>query len=430
MEIESEVDISGWIKSKRDKGNSIFIDLEDSTDFIQVTVKKDAIDSKKFQAIKKIAQESSIRVIGVLKEAKDKAKEIDAKRIEMIGPANISLTPSPRSNFDIFDSKYSNLTMEKRHLYLRNKKMMSVLKFKNNFLFSLHEYFQKRNFVFIDAPVITQTLLYDDKTAFSFDFFGTRMFLSQCVAFQLEAAVHGFEKVYNITPSFRAEHSRTNRHLAEYWHLKAEIAFMDLNEMMSFAEDMVYNTVNVALERSEKEMETLGVSFDVDEIKPPYQKITYDEAVEMVRSKGKKMEWGRSLGADEERIISENTSKPVFIVGMPCSAEGFPFSKDPKNPQLTRTADLIPVGGFGEVLGVAEKICTTKELLERMKEKGKDTKEQLKRYKWYQELREYGCVPHSGLGMGIERIVRWVLQLPHVKYAISFPRLYRRVPYP
>jgi asparaginyl-tRNA synthetase len=426
----SKIDISGWIKSKRDIGSSVFIDLEDSTDYIQIVIKKDSMGDKKFQAIKKIAPESSIRVVGILKEMKNRMKEIEAENINIIGLTKISLTPHPRSNFNIFDKKYVDITLEKRHLYLRNKKMMAVLKFKSNFLYSIHEWFHKKEFVFIDAPVITQALLYDDKTAFSFDFFGTKMFLSQCAAFQLEAAVHGFEKVYNITPSFRAEKSRTNRHLAEYWHLKAEIAFANLNDMIKFAEDALYNTLKSTLEKSEKELKILNVSFDIDKIKPPFQKMTYSEALDLLHSKGNKMKWGASLGADEEKILSQNTEKPMFIVGIPCSAEAFPFSKDPNNKDITRTADLIPPECYGEILGVAEKICTVDELLERMKEKGKNTEDQIKRYKWYLELRDYGHVPHGGLGMGIERVVRWVLKLPHVRNAISFPRTYGRIPYP
>ncbi|MGC8710389.1 MAG: amino acid--tRNA ligase-related protein [Candidatus Micrarchaeia archaeon] len=430
FDVNNSVDISGWIKSKQDLGGTIFVLLEDSTGFIQVVVKDNIVAEDKFQKLKALKPESAIRVVGVLKEGKNKAHEIEAKDVEVIGEALISIEPSPRSNFDLFDKKYVNINLSKRHLYLRNKKMMSVLRFKSNFLYSMHEWFNKRGFVFIDAPVITQTLLYDDSMAFPIDFFGTKMFLSQCVAFQLEAAVHGFEKVYNITPSFRAEKSRTNRHLAEYWHLKAEVAFADLDDMKKFAEEVLYETLKSAMERSSKEIEEFENAIDINDIKPPYKSITYDEAIDLVQSKGSKIEWGASLGADEEKILSEDMKKPVFVKGIPCSAESFPFKKDSSNEKETRTEDLIAPNGFGEVLGVAEKICDKQQLLDRMKEKGRETPEELERYRWYIELRDYGCVPHSGLGAGIDRIVRWALGIENIRNTISFPRAYGRVPYP
>lgn len=194
---------------------------------------------------------------------------------------------------------------------------------------------------------------------------------------------------------------------------------------------MLYNITKNVAEKSEDELKLLNQKIDLDNIKPPYKKITYDEAVEILHSKKINFEWGKSLGQDEEKALTkEFGEKLLFVKGIPCSAEAFPFSRDKKNPQITRTCDLISPYGFGEILGTAEKISNKKELLERMSEKGKNTPEQMKRYKWYIDLREYGCVPHGGIGMGVERLLRFLLKLPHVRDVVSFPRIYGRYPNP
>ncbi len=427
-----KVNLLGWIKSKRESKNVIFFDVADSTGNIQCVVKRSSTDTAKFLRLKKIPPETAVKISGNLITNKAKAIEIDVNNVQVIGEVLLNINPQPRKDFDIFNQKYADVVLKNRHLYLRNEKMMAVLKFKHRFLLETHKWFDNMGFIFIDAPILTKLLLYDDKSAFKVKYSeNENIFLSQCNTFQLEAAVHAFEKVYNLTPSFRAEHSRTNRHLREYWHLKAEIAWANLDDLIKLAEKMLYNIIKNTAERSEKELNTLKISIDEDKIKPPYRIITYDEAVDILHAKGKKFEWGLSLGMDEEKILSHEMGENLFFVkGIPCSAEAFPFSRDSSNPKITRTCDLISPRGFGELLGTAEKICNVKELLERMTEKGKTTDDQMERYRWYVELRKFGCVPHGGIGMGVERVIRWILKLPHVRYAISFPRLYGRSPNP
>lgn len=431
-ERNKSIEVLGWVKSKREAKNVIFLDVIDSSGSIQAVVSKKDVSSKDYLRISKISVESAVKVSGAVILSSQKNKEIKVSSIEVIGKVTSSLTPNPRKDFDIFKSKYADLVLKKRHLYLRNKKLMAVMKFKSNFILETHKWFNEQGFVFIDAPVLTKLLLYDDESAFKLDYSdGEKMFLSQCNTFQLEAAVHAFEKVYNLTPSFRAEHSKSRRHLREYWHLKAEIAWADLDDMVQFAEKTFYNIAKNTVEKSEKEIETLDVRVDLNQIKPPYRRINYDEALKILHSRGNKLEWGKSLGADEEKIIThEFGEKLIFIQGIPCTAEAFPFCRDRKNPKTTRTCDLISPHGFGELFGTAEKIVDKKELLERMAEKNKTTSEQMKRYQWYVDLREYGCVPHAGMGMGVERVIRYLLKLPHVQFAVSFPRLYGRHPNP
>ena len=422
-----QVEILGWVKSIREHGGVVFFDLIDSTGEIQIVANKSTQYILPSNLV--ISPESSVKIKGVVKQQDGKtSKEIDASEIELIGLASLDISPRPRTNFDIFSPALADYNLHKRHLVLRNEKMMATLKFRHIFFKIVHDWFREQSFIEIHAPVLTQIPLYEESSAFKVDFFGTKVFLTQCVAFYLESAVHAFEKVYNLGPSFRAEKSRGKRHLAEYWHVKAEIAFADLEDIMHFVESMTaYISSRIAID-AKKELEFLGVSIDTASITNiPYPRITYDEAIAKLKDKGFGVEWGKSLGNDEETSLSEEYTTPFWITGLPRSIEPFPYAISPSNINVTKTADLIAPSGFGELLGVAEKIWQPEELAERMKEKGRDGDNALK---WYSELRQYGSVPHSGLGMGAERFMRWLLQLGHVRDVIPFPRMFRRPPYP
>jgi len=426
--INDYIELFGWVKSKRKLKNKMFFDLADSTGEVQIVVPKEISN---YDKLCKILPESAVKVKG--KKIKRNGKiEILALEVKNLANATFTITPSPRTNFNIFDNKYANHVLDNRHLYLRNEKISAVISFKSKFIFEVHKYFQEKGFVFLEAPVLTKLLLYDDSTAFKLKWSESEdVWLSQCCTFQLESAICSHEKVYNITPSFRAEKSRSNRHLREYTHLKVEIAWVNLDDLIKLAEDSLYSFSKNAIINSNKELETLGIDFNPDVFKPPYQKTTYDEAVEILHSKGKEFKWGKSLSTSDEIILTkEFGDKLLWVEGVPCSAEGFPFKRNPDNLKITRTCDLISPNGFGELLGTAEKITDEKELLIRMKEKGKATPEQLKRYQWYVDLRKYGLPPHGGIGMGIERVIRFILKLPHVRDAMSFPRLYGRSPNP
>lgn len=429
----NKIGVLGWVKSIRKHSKRIFLDVTDSSGTIQAVGSKDKIPS---DIISKIRSGMSVKLSGELGSSPKNTLEIKVDNIEIIGDVTSHVTPEPRKDFNIFDSRFADHVLNNRHLYLRNPRLMAVLKFKSNFIFEIHKWFNEQGFTFIDAPVLTELLLYDDSSAFKLNYpnKGNSMqevFLSQCCTFQLEAAVHAFEMVYNITPSFRVEPSTTRHHLSEYWHLKAEIAWANLNDLIKFSERMLYNIARNTIRRSKKELETLGVEIDLNKMRPPYKKISYDEALEAINSSGKKLDWGRSIGMDEQKILTQAFGEELlFVEGIPCAAEGFPFRRDPTNDKITLSCDLISPHGFGEILGVAEKITDKKELLERMTEKGKTSPDQLARYQWYVDLREHGCIPHGGVGMGIERAIRYLLKLNHVRDAISFPRLFGRYPNP
>jgi len=375
-------------------------------------------------------------VDGVKRSRRGAAHEVEATDFRVIGEATLRLTPRPRMWKNMFLHNHADHMLRHRHFYLRNERQAAVLRFKSMFLLEVHRYLQECGCVFIDAPVLTQLLLYDDSTAFRVDYRdnGNRhhdVFLSQCCTFQLEAAVHAFEKVYNVTPSFRAEHSKSNRHLREYWHLKVELAWVDLDELVAEAERLLCTVISRTVERAGRELALLGQPIDLQEFTPPFRSVTYDEAVDILHRAGKSFTWGKSLGtADEELLTRECGDRLLWVRGIPRSAEAFPFKVDPANPKLTRACDLIAPQGFAEILGVAEKITTRRELLERMAEKGRGGANDLRRYGWYLDMRDYGIVPHGGIGMGVERAVRYLLKLPHIRYTTSFPRLMGRTPNP
>jgi len=428
----SKAEAMGWLKSRRDSGGLVFLTLVDSTGEIQAVLSKNNSKTGVFSHVLKIPLGSAIIVNGALKEGKNSKRELEAEDILVVGQASKQVCPRPRERFDIFSSECADHVLKHRALYLRNEKLAAVLKFKSNFIQELHSFFRKKEFTFVDAPILTKLLLYDDESAFQLDYGkGEKVFLSQCCTFQLEAAIHAFERVYNITPSFRAEHSRSSRHLREYYHLKAEVAWANLDDLVSLAEEMLSTVSRRTAKRSRAELKTLGVKPDSAILKPPFKRISYNRASEIIGKAGKDFKWGKSLGIGDEEILTKKFgNKPLWVYGIPCSAEAFPFAKDPENPEITRTCDLIASNGFGELLGTAEKITDKEELLERMAEKGKTTKKQMKRYQWYVDLREQGMPPHGGIGMGVERVIRFLLGIPHVRDTISFPRLVRRRPNP
>jgi len=426
--IKGYMELFGWVKSKRRLKNKIFFDLVDSTGEVQIVVPKGVSN---YDELSGILPETAVKVKGEKIRRKNKI-EILASDVKILANSSLTISPLPRSEFNVFDSKYSNQVLTNRHLYLRNEKISAIIKFKSKFIFEMHRYFQENGFVFLEAPVLTKLLLYDDSSAFKLKWSDKEdVWLSQCCTFQLESAICSHEKVYNITPSFRAEKSRSNRHLREYTHLKVELAWVDLKDLIKFAEDSIYTFSKNTIINSKKELEILGIDFNPDIFKPPYERTTYDDAVDFLHSKGKEFKWGKSLSTSDEMMLTEEFGdKLLWVEGIPCSAEGFPFKRNRDNLKLTRTCDLISSNGFGELLGTAEKITDEKELLIRMKEKGKTTKEQLKRYQWYVDLRKFGLPPHGGIGMGVERVIRFILKVPHVRDVMSFPRLYGRNPNP
>lgn len=417
-----------WIKGKRLYKDVLFLDIIDSTGSIQAVAKKEQIGEETFKRLKNTPLESCIEVecIAAIDPVK-KEKSIYILNFKLIGEWKLKLQPGPRSDFDVFSSENSDFLLKNRHIYIRNPKVMAMLKFRHQMMGAVHTWYRKNGFIEITAPILTQLPLYDDGSALSLKIDKDDIYLTQCVGFYLESAVAAFEKVYNIGPSFRGEESRSKRHLMEYWHIKAEVAFINLEEGQKMVEDLLTFIVNDLVENGQDILKTLDTKPALEILKTPYPKITYREAVKLLNKHGHTFKFGKSLSSLEEGILAEQFTTPFWVVGIPKSLEPFPYVIDSNDPEVTRVSDLIAPRGYGELLGVAEKIYDLDELNVRMKDKGKLDN---KNYKWVQEMRESGFFPHVGFGMGVERFIRYILGQEHVRDAIPFPRVFRRKVYP
>ena len=418
--VGEEVEILGWIGYKRQTKNFFFLDVVDSTGKVQVFC----------QGIDDIyKREQSVRVLGKVVERKGTI-EIIAKDVQILGDVKFQMSPYPREKFDVFGTQYVDYVQKNRHLFVRNPRVMAALKARAIVMRAVHEWFDSNGFYEVTAPILTPILLYDTETGIPVKVNNQDVFLTQCVGFYLEAAVHGLEKVYNIGPSFRGMESISKRHLTEYWHIKAELAFCPFEEFFGVVEDLVSFVTRVVGENPEteaiaKELKTGG--YCMDALTPPFPRITYSDAVKLLKENGYDVEFGKSINDIGEDFLADYFKSPVWITYNARSIEGFPYKIIKDDPELTLTADLIATRGFGEILGIADKIENRKELEYRLKEKGKDTNP---KYEWFKQLRDYGTIQHCGLGMGLERLVRWLFQLPHVREASAFPRSMGREIYP
>lgn len=424
------VEFYGWVKSRRRHNYVVFLDVCDSTGSVQIVADKKSINQEIFEVVRRITLESAIKVDGILTDTGrlNPPKEIRAKHIEIIGPATINVSPQPRSDIDIFDPNLQKQLLDKRHFYFRNEKIVAILKFRSILTRIAHRWFHENGFIEIHAPILTPTPLYEDRTPIALQVHGQNIYLTQCVGFYLEQAVHALEKIYNIGPSFRAEESRSKRHLMEYWHIKAELAFVDFEDLVVIVEQFIHDITEQCAVYGAPLAKIIGIKICQDGLKTPFPRIDYGEAVDWLKTQGSDIEFGKSLGSDEESLLSGRFGEtPFWVVSIPRSIEPFPYMIDSTDLSRTRTADLIASRGFGELLGIAEKIHTLPMLDERLAEKGKAGDA---RYEWLRELRGYGCVPHGGFGMGLERLIRWLLQIPHVRDTIPFHRTFGRKIYP
>lgn len=422
--INEQVEFYGWVKARRRHNHVVFLDICDSTGTVQCVVNE--TNKELFELAKRINQETAVKIVGTLIETgrPKPSREINAQQVEILGTSTINVSPYPRSDINILDPRLQEQLLDRRHFYLRNEKISAILKFRHILTRIVHQWFHDNGFIEIHAPVLTPIPLYDDRTAISLTVHDQNVYLTQCVGFYLEQAVHAFEKIYNIGPSFRAEESRSKRHLMEYWHIKAELAFVDFEDIAGLVERFMRDVSEQSIDQGSEFADIIGTEICEDGLKTPFPRIDYGEAVEWLKTKGSDIEFGKSLGSTEEALLSTHFDKtPFWVVGIPRSIEPFPYVIDSMDSRRTRTADLIASRGFGELLGIAEKIHTLPMLDERLTEKGKAGDA---RYQWLRDLRQYGCVPHGGFGMGLERFIRWLLQIPHVRDTIPFHRAFGR----
>jgi len=417
--IGKDIELFAWLANKRTSKNIVFYDIVDSTGKIQVVIPSD---------LDKFKIESSLKIVGTL-QYNNAQYEVIAKSIELIGDVIPNISPSPRSNFDCLDTKNFDNVQKFRHLYIRNPKIIAILKARDLVASAVRKWFKINNYCEITAPILTPVLLYDEDTGIKTTLGSEKepIFLTQCVGFYLESAVHALEKVYNIGPSFRGKETSSRRHLTEYWHVKSEVAFCKFSEMFDEVESFLKFIVTEINDEAQVLASQIGTKFCLDAINVPFKKITYIEALKILKDNGIEIEFGRSLNAKAETFISNYFGSPVWIMYNPRSVEGFPYCIHPLDDRLTLTADLIATNGHGELLGIAEKTTDVNELCIRMAEKNKDKNPQ---YDWFKQIRDFGTVPHCGMGMGLERLIKWLFDIEHVRDVMPFPRNIGRKIYP
>jgi asparaginyl-tRNA synthetase len=407
-----KVSVRGWIYRKRESKDTIFLVIRDASGIIQTIVKK---DSSVWATAKEATIESAIALTGIAKEDKRAPGgiEITADQLEIIGLAE---------NFPIAKDKSEEFLRDVRHLWLRSRKMNTIMKIRSEVLKYTHEYFRKKGFVEVTPPMFISSAVEGGATLFGVKYFDDIMYLTQSAQLHLEVLIYSLEKVYCAAPSFRAEKSRTIRHLTEYWHVESEEAFSTIDDLMRLEEGLVSCVCQTAAKKCKKHLEALGLDpRELARIKAPFPKVTYDEAVRQVQAKGSKMQWGEDFGFNEERALTKEFGGPVFVYKYPKKIKAFYVKAYPESPEMVMSVDLL-VPRIGELSTGGARVDDKEEMLRNLREFGLRPED----YEWYIDLRRYGSVPHTGFGMGIERLLAWMLNLESVFDSIPFPRTTRR----
>ncbi len=410
--------LRGWVHRKRNLGSKIFIVLRDSSGIIQCLVSKDRVDEETWSEAEKITRESSFIVKGVIREDRRApgGYELLVEKLRIVGLSDV---------FPIRGGEGVDYLLDNRHLWIRSTKLTSVMKIKHSVLKAAREYLESNGWWEVTPPILTSSAVEGGATLFEVKYFDRKAYLSQSAQLYLEALIFSLEKVWSLTPSFRAEKSRTRRHLAEYWHLELEAAWYNMHDMMKVAEELVAYIIERVLRERKLELETLKRDTKIleESIHTPYPRITYDKAIEILKNKGMKIEWGDDLGADEERTLTMEFNKPFFVTHFPKQIKAFYMKLDPTRPDVVLGFDMLAPEGYGEIIGGSEREDDYEKLLKRIIEFGLNPDD----YKWYLDLRKYGTVPHSGFGLGVERLVMWIAGLDHIRDATPFPRFRERI---
>jgi len=416
---DEKVRIRGWLHNMRSSGGIHFLLIRDGTGIIQCTMKKGAVEDRVFEEAKELTQESSLEIAGVVKEDRRAPGGYEI-RVEDLKVFHLAEEGYPIAK------KYHgpDFLLDNRHLWIRSQKMQTILRVRAKFLEAAREWFKMNGFTEFHSPTLITAACEGGSTLFPVKYFDQEAYLTQSWQLYAEAAIASLGKIYTVAPSFRAEKSRTRRHLTEYWHLEVEAPWCDLNCIMKIQEDLLAYVFDVLCDEMRCELESLGrPSEELRKMKPPFERITYDRAVEILNEEGVSFEWGDDLTWTHEKILTQRFDKPFFVTHFPIGVKAFYHKPDPERPEVTLSADLLAPEGYGEITGGGQRIDDLEELLRRIKEENLNPED----YKWYIDLRRYGSVPHSGFGLGVERAVAWICKLEHIRDAVAFPRLINRV---
>lgn len=413
------VTIKGWLYNKRSSGGILFLEISDGTGFIQCTLKKSKFEKEIFDQVEKLPAQSIVELTGRVSEDKRASYGhellIDSAKILVEAEGDYPITKKSHGLKFILDN---------RHLSMRTSKMFHIMMIREQTLEFAREWLKKKGFREFHAPLFITAGSEGGSTLFEVKYFGKKAFLTQSWQLYGEAIAHAFGKVFTFGPSFRAEESLTRRHLSEFWHLEVEVPFCDFKKILEVQEDFITYVLHELAKKCKMHLEALGRDpQELLKITSPFPRITYKEALDILKKEGKYFEEGKRFGSDELEILSKKFERPVFITHYKKEMKPFYAKVDDSDPELVLFADLVVSGGVGEIIGSGERTSKLEELKKRMKESDLDEKD----YMWYIELRKWGGVEHSGFGMGLERFVMWVCKLKNIRSAILFPRTMNRV---
>jgi asparaginyl-tRNA synthetase len=419
--VGKEIKIQGWLYNKRSSGKLHFLILRDGTGYLQCVFFKGNVSEEAFELAGKLGQESSIEITGKIKEEKRAPGgfELDASDLKVISETHdYPITPKEHG---------VEFLMDYRHLWLRSSKQVAILRIRHRIVKAIRDFFDSNGFTLMDPPILTPSSCEGTSTLFETDYFDLgKAYLTQSGQLYAEAGAMALGKVYTFGPTFRAEKSKTKRHLTEFWMCEPEVAFADLNDDMDLAEDFLEYIVQTVLKDREEELKVLEreTKFLMN-VKKPLPRISYDEAVEILKKNGSEFEYGNDFGAPDETIISGQFDRPVMVHRYPAAVKAFYMKRDPMNPALALAVDVLAPEGYGEIIGGSQREDDINLLIQRINEHQLPMKD----FEWYLDLRRFGSVPHSGFGLGLERTVSWICGLEHIRETIPFPRMiYRNTP--
>ena len=418
--IGEEVKLRGWVRNYRKSSSKLrFIIFRDAHADIQAVAFKPEMGEENFEKVKQVSLESSVEMIGIPQEhpKREGVFEFQLKDINIIGKSE---------NYPIGKKEHgADFLLSHRHLWLRSKKQTAALKIRHTVYYAICEYLNKNDFYRFDSPILTPNASEGTTTLFEVPYFDLgSAFLSQSGQLYLEAGIMSLGKVYDFGPVFRAEKSKTRKHLTEFWMMDAEAAFVEHDENIEIQEELIRYVIRTVIERNLKELEIL--ERDIDKLKKadaPFKRMTHREVIDMLKKKGVEIDYLDDFGAPEEEMITQGSDVPIFVERWPKEIKSFYMKRDKDNPDLVLGADLIAPEGFGEIIGGSQREDDHDILLERIKKEGYDVKD----YQWFLDLRKYGSVPHSGFGIGLERLIQWMSGIRYIREVIPFPRMINRI---
>jgi asparaginyl-tRNA synthetase len=413
-----EAVLAGWLYNRRSSGKIQFLIVRDGTGYCQCVVARSEVPGSVWEEAERAAQETSLVVRGRVREDSRAPGgfELTVTDLQILGDSpDYPITPKEHG---------IDFLLSQRHLWMRSSRQHAVLRVRSEVSQAIRDFFYERDFTLIDSPILTPAACEGTSTLFETDYFGEKAYLSQSGQLYLEPAAAAFGKVYCFGPTFRAEKSKTRRHLTEFWMVEPEVAFLELPGLESLAEEFVSSLVARALDRCKEDLKRLErETSGLENVKVPFPRITYRDAVEKLSARGLPIRFGEDLGGDEETEISKEFDRPVMITRYPAAIKSFYMQPDPLDPEVVLGLDMIAPEGYGEIIGGSQRIHDHDLLLRRIQENNLP----VEAYQWYLDIRKYGTFPHAGFGMGLERTVAWICGIHHLREAIPYPRTLNRI---